>query len=79
MTSVTSGPIFILKERYIPMKPRRKDPKGERLQVRFSKQEKELIRKAAELKGNDYLGEFVRRAAVDEALRLTETTQTLAG
>lgn len=61
------------------MKPRRKDPKGERLQVRFSKQEKELIRKAAELKGNDYLGEFVRRAAVDEALRLTETTQTLAG
>lgn len=53
------------------MKPRRKDPKAERLQVRFSKQEKDLIRKAAELKGNDYLGEFVRRAAIDEALKLT--------
>lgn len=53
------------------MKPKRKDPKGERLQVRFSKQEKELIRRAAELQGNDYLGEFIRRAALEEALKLT--------
>jgi uncharacterized protein (DUF1778 family) len=53
------------------MKPKRKDPKGERLQVRFSKQEKELIRQAAEITGNDYLGEFIRHAAIDEALKLT--------
>ena len=59
------------------MKPRRKDPKDERLQVRFSKQEKELIRRAAELRGNDYLGEFVRHAAIDEAQKLT--TQIPAG
>ena len=58
------------------MKPRKKDPKGERLQVRFSKQEKELIRKAAEIKGNDYLGEFVRRAAIKEALKLTINQST---